>query len=195
MRRLAAPLPLLPLLPAAALCLLLAVVPSGSAEGGDGRTRLVARFSPGGGAADLLAHELRRARRRIDAALYVLTCPRLARELVAAHRRGVDVRVLVDARAGGRRGSEVGRIEAAGVRVGRVRLARRPEDPSDPLFHHKFAVLDEATVITGSFNWTQMAERRNHEDLLLVADPAVARAYRTAFERVLASLDAGSGAR
>ena len=35
------------------------------------------------------------------------------------------------------------------------------------LMHQKFAVIDRANVLTGSYNWTRAAELFNHENLLL----------------------------
>ena len=48
--------------------------------------------------------------------------------------------------------------------------------------HHKFAVLDEKIVITGSYNWTFASEEENYENLLILRDPEVVRTYRPEFE-------------
>jgi phosphatidylserine/phosphatidylglycerophosphate/cardiolipin synthase-like enzyme len=47
-------------------------------------------------------------------------------------------------------------------------------------------VLDQAEVITGSFNFTKAAETRNAENLLIVRDPALAAAYARNFSNHLA---------
>jgi len=46
--------------------------------------------------------------------------------------------------------------------------------------------IDERTVITGSYNFTSSAERDNDENLLIVDDQALARAYLDEFQRVYA---------
>lgn len=48
--------------------------------------------------------------------------------------------------------------------------------------HHKYAVIDWGTdsdplLVTGSYNWTQSAEERNDENLIIVHDPVVADQY------------------
>jgi len=45
-------------------------------------------------------------------------------------------------------------------------------------------------VITGSYNFTGSAERDNDENLVIVDDPALARAYLDEFDRVYAQAQA-----
>ena len=51
--------------------------------------------------------------------------------------------------------------------------------------HHKFAIFDGKLLVTGSYNWTDSAERVNHENVLFVDDPAVIQRYQAHFERLL----------
>ena len=44
-------------------------------------------------------------------------------------------------------------------------------------------VLDGATVITGSFNFTAAAQSHNAENLLVISDPALADEYRLNWQR------------
>lgn len=141
-----------------------------------------AYFSPDGGAMKALSEEIRGARRTLDVALYMLTAPRLAWDVVSAHKRGVKVRVVLDSRMAGRSWSEAKTLEKAGVEVHRLYLRKGSGDASDPQFHHKFCVVDGRTVVTGSFNWTVMADRSNYENLLVVHDAALAAQYTKAFE-------------
>jgi len=51
--------------------------------------------------------------------------------------------------------------------------------------HNKYAVIDGKTVITGSFNWTVSAEKRNDENLLVIKRlPALVEAYEKNFEKL-----------
>jgi phosphatidylserine/phosphatidylglycerophosphate/cardiolipin synthase-like enzyme len=50
--------------------------------------------------------------------------------------------------------------------------------------HHKFAIVDGVTLQTGSFNYTDSATRRNRENQLYLADPAIVREYRKEFDRL-----------
>ncbi|WP_262342768.1 phospholipase D-like domain-containing protein [Haloplanus rubicundus] len=95
---------------------------------------------------------LRGARRRIFLAGYTFTSERVADALIAAERRGVAVRVLVDADpVGGRtaRGARaLDRLAAAGVDV---RVLGGPRARFD--YHHpKYAVVDDRAVVLTE-NW------------------------------------------
>ena len=114
----------------------------------------------------------------------MITVPRLAWDLVSARKRGVRVRVILDKRMTSK-WSEARTLEKNGVPTWRLYLPKEKKDPSNPQFHHKFAVVDGERVITGSFNWTVMADERNHENLLVIRDRALAKQYTEAFERAL----------
>lgn len=43
--------------------------------------------------------------------------------------------------------------------------------------HDKIMIVDDATIITGSFNYTWSAEHRNAETLLAIHNPALAAEY------------------
>jgi phosphatidylserine/phosphatidylglycerophosphate/cardiolipin synthase-like enzyme len=58
------------------------------------------------------------------------------------------------------------------------------QDGNPYLLHHKVFIIDERTVIFGSFNFTQAAERENDEALLIVDDPALAKQFLAEFCRV-----------
>ena len=95
---------------------------------------------------------LRNARRRILLAGYTFTSERVADALIAAERRGVAVRVLVDAEpVGGRtvRGARaLDRLAAAGVDV---RVLGGPRARFD--YHHpKYAVVDDRALVLTE-NW------------------------------------------
>lgn len=51
------------------------------------------------------------------------------------------------------------------------------------LMHHKFAILDYKTLITGSFNWTKQA-RRNEEDIIVVRNSSEILKYLDKFYRM-----------
>ena len=70
-----------------------------------------------------------------------------------------------------------------------------PEKPSweTPLkdLHHKFAVIDGKTVITGSFNWSPSAAHQNDEVLLVIRSPQVAAHFTREMDRLWRTTDLG----
>jgi phosphatidylserine/phosphatidylglycerophosphate/cardiolipin synthase-like enzyme len=116
-----------------------------------------------------------RAENSLDLAVYSFTHQGIAEALVGAHRRGVAVRVILEEEQAGER-SQRPLLENAGIPV---RLDTNPY-----LMHHKFLVVDGRAVLLGSFNYTVSADTRNDEDLLVVEDPSVARAFLEEFEEM-----------
>lgn len=106
-------------------------------------------------------------------ALYYLTDKELAEELVAAERRGVQVKVYLDKSQAAHPHSQARYLAQAGVPV-RISSNRH-------LMHNKFAVLDEVVVLTGSYNWTKAAGKDNDENLLWIKRPDIAARYRQRF--------------
>jgi PLD-like domain len=117
---------------------------------------------------------VRTARKSILIQAYEITPGPLVAALVEAHRRGVDVRAIVDYKQlTDRRNHDdafaVEHLGGAGIPV----LVDRPPG----LMHDKVMIIDGETVVTGSFNYTYSAEHRNVENLLVIRDPALAAQY------------------
>ena len=64
---------------------------------------------------------------------------------------------------------------------------RRETLPGGGKLHHKLIVLDDQTVIGGSFNYTGPANQYNDENLFLVRDPQVAAFFKSEVKRVFES--------
>jgi phosphatidylserine/phosphatidylglycerophosphate/cardiolipin synthase-like enzyme len=120
--------------------------------------------------------DLRAARRSIDLAVFDLDLEPIGAALEAAARRGVAVRVVLDS----------SNLEAAEVSAlaGRLQLAGVPLrfDRRAPFMHHKFIVLDEAVLWTGSWNLTANDTYRNHNNMVRLTSAALARSYSAAFD-------------
>ncbi|HYD94046.1 MAG TPA: phospholipase D family protein [Noviherbaspirillum sp.] len=121
------------------------------------------------------------ARQQVLVQAYLLTSKKIATTLIAAHRRGVDVRVLVDAGQLDKvASSQAPALANAGIPVW---LETKYQNA-----HNKVIVVDArtpaATVITGSFNFTWTAQHKNAENILIARDnPALATRYARNWER------------
>jgi phosphatidylserine/phosphatidylglycerophosphate/cardiolipin synthase-like enzyme len=128
-------------------------------------------FSPGGGATDLVLKAISSAKKSIRVAAYSFTSRPIAKALVAAHRAGVDVGVIVDH----------GQIEKDSHSVLALLAAENVHvrvDIVHTLQHNKYMVIDGATVETGSFNYSAAAESNNSENVIVLWDsPQLAAAY------------------
>lgn len=133
-------------------------------------------FSPGDECVAAIRRFIGQTAHHLDVCVFTVADDRLTQALLAAHRRGVQVRLLTDNDKLLDRGSDVRELHQAGVPV-RV-------DETAYHMHHKFAVADHRAVLTGSYNWTRSAAQYNLENLLITNDPAVVQPYDQEFDRL-----------
>lgn len=119
------------------------------------------------------------AQESVDLAVYAFTDSDLASAVVRAHQRGVKVRVVMDARHSANRDSLDEFLAGRGVELGLDRGQGKKG-----MMHHKFAVIDGATVVAGSFDWTANAEEKNHADALIISEAGAAALYAAEFQRL-----------
>ena len=145
----------------------------------------------------LIARTLAQSSHQIDLALFVFSEQPLANQLEIQSAAGSHLRLLVDAGFIYRSYSEAldllgktmpdqrCRIEADNHPwIKPIESVRSPQlAPGDKL-HHKFAVIDETTVIVGSQNWSHAANTANDETLLVIHNPTVAAHFSREFERL-----------
>jgi phosphatidylserine/phosphatidylglycerophosphate/cardiolipin synthase-like enzyme len=137
-------------------------------------------FTPGQDCTGLVVAEIDAAQRTIRVQAYSFTSIPILSALKAAHTRGVDVEVIVDKTSArlsksGSRYSAATYLTNAGVPVWvdvRVSIA-----------HNKVMVIDGATAITGSFNFTASAQSRNAENLLVIRDADLPKLYAENWRR------------
>lgn len=135
-------------------------------------------FSPNGGIRDRLLRAINHTKATIDLAIFDFTSGELAGALLAAKERGVAVRIVADARQAQGKHSEIPLLLEKGIKV---RLA---SGNGRGIMHHKFAIFDGKVLLTGSYNWTDSAERFNHENAIVLDDPAIIQRYQVHFERL-----------
>jgi len=131
-------------------------------------------FSPRGGCTEAIVAALRGAKRTLLVQAYSFTSAPIAGAVKAAHDRGVEVRVLLDRSQRTERYSSSTFLLHAGVPTW--------IDAAHAIAHNKVMVIDGATVLTGSFNFTKGAEERNAENLLIIKDAALAGLYADNWE-------------
>jgi PLD-like domain len=55
---------------------------------------------------------------------------------------------------------------------------------TESLVHHKFCIIDDKIVVTGSYNWTYYAENRNWENIVILNDPNIVEGFIEEFEKI-----------
>jgi len=109
----------------------------------------------------------------VHIAMYYFTDAKLADAVVRAHQRSVQTYVYLDRSQVKHQYAQAHYLATHGVPV---RISSNPA-----IMHNKFAIIDGAAVITGSYNWTKSAYQRNDENLLIIHRPDVAQLYMQRF--------------
>jgi len=128
-------------------------------------------FSPDGGCTDAIVRELAAAQKQILVQAYAFTSAPIAKALLDAHKRGVDIQVLLDK-------SNVTAQYSSATFLANAAVPLKI-DSQHAIAHNKVMIIDDATVITGSFNFTKAAEQANAENLVILKDsPELVQRYR-----------------
>jgi phosphatidylserine/phosphatidylglycerophosphate/cardiolipin synthase-like enzyme len=117
-------------------------------------------FSPKGGGAAMIIKAIGQANKTIKVQAYSFTNADIAKSLQDAAKRGVEVRVVLDKSQETEKYTSATFLANSGVPV-RI-------DDDFAIAHSKIMILDDETVITGSFNFTKAAEERNAENVLVI---------------------------
>lgn len=123
---------------------------------------------------DAVIAELAAARQTIRMQAYGFSCEQVATALCLAKDRGVDVIVIVDKSNLTSSYSMAGHCAAAGVKVF--------VDSKHAIAHNKIVIIDAYVVITGSYNFTESAAARNAENVCILHNKSLAKAYLDNFK-------------
>ena len=116
-------------------------------------------FSPEGTALPLVLKVINGAQRDIEMAAFSLSSRPIAQALVAAARRGVQVRIVADAKQNSESYSVVPYLVGQGIPV---RLNDRYGE-----LHSKYMLVDGRHLQNGSFNYSAAAVSRNAENVVV----------------------------
>ena len=144
----------------------------------------------------LIGKTLNSSTKSVSMALFVFSEQRLANILERKNESGVQIRALIDPDFAYRSYSEA--LDMLGVALPnncKYEVDNRPwRNPistvgvplllKGDLLHHKFAVIDGETVITGSHNWSAAANKNNDETVLLIDSSIVAAHFAREFDRL-----------
>lgn len=126
-------------------------------------------FTPPSGCGSLIAQQIAGAKKSIFVQAYGLTSSMIIYQLKAAHQRGVKVAVLLDAGNLSDNKDVAIELKTAGINV--------YYDKMPAIAHNKVMIIDRRKVITGSFNFTTAADKKNAENVVLIEDNEIADLY------------------
>jgi len=116
---------------------------------------------------------INQAQASINIVMYIFTDREIALPLVKAHERGVKVRLYLDKEQVDYQYSQSRFLVQKGIKT---RISS-----NNYIMHHKFAIIDNRLLLTGSYNWTFSANKRNDENLMVIDDPEIIEIFQNQF--------------
>jgi len=132
-------------------------------------------FSPRGGCTEAIVMEIETAKSEVLVQAYSFTSAPIAQALTLIFKKGVKVQVILDESQKAEKYTSATFLRNAGIPV--------YIDAKHAIAHNKVIIIDRATLITGSFNFTKAAEEKNAENLLILRNKDLARQYLENWER------------
>jgi phosphatidylserine/phosphatidylglycerophosphate/cardiolipin synthase-like enzyme len=126
-------------------------------------------FSPEDSCTEVIVKELIKAKTEILVQAYSFTSKSIAKALVDAHKRGVRTVIVLD------KSNQSKKYDAADftARSGIPTFI----DAQHAKAHNKIVIIDQETVITGSFNFKEEAKKKVADNLLILKSKDLAKVY------------------
>jgi len=126
-------------------------------------------FSPNGNCTNAIVEQIDNAKAEIKVQAYSFTSAPIAKALLIAHKRGIDVQIILDKSQKKQSYSSYTFFNNNGIPV--------YIDNAHAIAHNKIIIIDKEIVITGSFNFTKAAETKNAENVLIIKSKEMASQY------------------
>ena len=138
-------------------------------------------FSPGEDCVNHIIDLINEAYTQLDICVFTISDDRISRAIVEAMKNGVEIRIISDNFKVEDTGSDIEDLSRVGIPV--------KLDTTDNHMHHKFMIVDNKIVLTGSYNWTRSAALYNQENILSMDDEEVVSKFSNEFEKLWLSCE------
>ena len=133
-------------------------------------------FSPGGSINDTIIKNIVSSSSTIDVAAFTFTAGGIAEALYQAKERGVVVRVIVDQTQDAKNYPVLEFLKEEGFNLQFLK------GNIGGSMNNAFAIFDDKLLVTGSYTWTEYAEKFNYENAIFIDEPDVVDKYKKEFE-------------
>ncbi len=141
-------------------------------------------FSATDGCKDKIINAIESAEKSIKVAVYSFTSREISEALIRKSH-SVDIRVITDGEQAQSKFSKHSFLIKNGVRVKIADYSDTKKRFIIPKMHHKFMIIDDKFVITGSYNFTASAEEMNDENCVFIYEaPDIIKKFNNEFERL-----------
>jgi phosphatidylserine/phosphatidylglycerophosphate/cardiolipin synthase-like enzyme len=135
-----------------------------------------AYFAPENNVEKIIIRHLNKAEKSIRFMAFSFTSNKIAETMAAASKRGVNVSGIFEKKGSDGRYSKYRMLKSEGIKV--------KTDKNKHLLHHKVIIIDDKTVITGSYNFSKNANKNNDENIVIIHDSTIAELYINEFNRL-----------
>jgi phosphatidylserine/phosphatidylglycerophosphate/cardiolipin synthase-like enzyme len=132
-------------------------------------------FCPEDWCSNKVIYALQKANSSIYFMTFSFTHDEIRKQIVERYGKGVAVRGVIE-KSQNNKDDEYDELKLVGIPV--------RWDGNSANMHHKVFIIDNETVVTGSFNPSKNGDTRNDENILIIHDPDVAAKYLSEFEKV-----------
>ncbi|MFP3028441.1 MAG: phospholipase D family protein [Wolbachia sp.] len=127
-------------------------------------------FTPRENCTNLIIDSVEHAKGSVLVQAYQFTSKPIAQSLIRAKKRGVDIKVILDESQVSSKYSVINELFRQKIPI--------YIDYKPAISHSKIMIIDEQKIITGSFNFSDAAQQRNAENLLIITgDPPLVEQY------------------
>ncbi|MGR3178086.1 MAG: phospholipase D-like domain-containing protein [Candidatus Anammoxibacter sp.] len=133
-------------------------------------------FSPRGQIKETIIETINNSELSIDIAVFIFTSGDIAEALLMAKNRGVKIRIITDEKQGEKQHPIQDFLREEGFDIQHLK------GNVGGFMHNNFAIFDNKRVITGSYNWTEYAEKFNYENVILTHKTDVVERFQEEFE-------------
>ena len=140
----------------------------------------------------LIAQTINNARNSLNLALFVFSDRQIAKAITQKQQQGIEVKGIFDRGFAWRNYSAV--WDLLGIDSSNLCQSQFPQAvtesigianlPNGDKLHHKFALIDQETVISGSQNWSAAGNHSNDEVVIVIHNATVAKHFEQEFERL-----------
>lgn len=130
-------------------------------------------FAPGADCEKLICKAIDDAKSRVWVQMYNFTSEAIAKSMIAAKKRGLDVKFIGDRSVKTEKDSKLPDLAGAGIEC--------YLDAKHPIAHNKILIVDDNKLGTGSFNYSEHA-KKNAENYLIISSKTLVTEYAANFE-------------
>jgi phosphatidylserine/phosphatidylglycerophosphate/cardiolipin synthase-like enzyme len=133
-------------------------------------------FCPEDSCEDNIIKEIKNAKKEIRFMVFSFTSQNIADELIKKKNEGLTISGLWEEKRTEMKYEKFHYLEDNGISIAK--------DVNSADMHNKVFIIDEKTVITGSYNPTNNGNRNNDENMIIIEDKDIAEKYIKEFERL-----------